>query len=174
MKIRINEQLFDINQNPQHIQTTLELQEIIDDRQITDVSVVRVAFDVMQSAMEQYSIKGEIETSVGMVCSNCLCRVQIDMSYKLDELFVQQDADLSLLCEDDQENCNYIVGQEIDLLPSIRQEILLSLPMKPLCQETCKGLCPECGVNKNLQQCPCNTERIDPRLADLADFFKKD
>ncbi len=174
MKIRINEQLFDIFQNPQQIQTTLELQELVDDRQITDIAAVNVAFTITQSATDQYTVKGRIETGVGMVCGNCLCRVQVDVSCELDELFVQQDADISLLCEEDQENCNYIIGQEIDLLPFISQEILLSLPMKPLCKETCKGLCPECGVNKNLQQCLCNTERIDPRLADLADFFKKE
>ncbi|WP_369128232.1 YceD family protein [Paenibacillus larvae] len=61
----------------------------------------------------------------------------------------------------------------IDLSPYILENVMVSLPYAPLCKEACKGLCPNCGTNLNHQQCGCETDKIDPRLAGLADFFEK-
>jgi uncharacterized protein len=53
-------------------------------------------------------------------------------------------------------------------LPLLREQVWVSLPMKPICQPDCRGLCPECGANLNIEPCTCNREEIDPRLAMLA------
>ena len=47
------------------------------------------------------------------------------------------------------------------------EEFLLALPMKPLCDPACKGLCPQCGVNRNTATCSCGTDAADPRMAPL-------
>ena len=52
--------------------------------------------------------------------------------------------------------------QEIDLTEDVRQTLLLAAPMKHLCSEECKGLCPRCGVNLNFESCNCQPE-MDPR-----------
>ena len=49
----------------------------------------------------------------------------------------------------------------------LREQFYLALPMKPLCQEDCRGLCPQCGVNRNTGTCDCNVQWEDPRLAAL-------
>jgi uncharacterized protein len=60
-------------------------------------------------------------------------------------------------------------GGEIDVGDEIRDEILLAIPINPLCQETCQGLCLVCGGNRNLVACGCKTETAPTgRLAALA------
>jgi len=59
---------------------------------------------------------------------------------------------------------------EIDLEEMIRQNIVSSLPMQPICMEECRGLCPQCGENLNLSCCRCNRDEIDPRWAHLANL----
>jgi uncharacterized protein len=171
LKIRIDD-LFDITRDPQHIESTIDLSELTEYSHIMDIGIVAVRVDIIKQDGNNYRVIGELQTDVGMVCSNCLNSLQINVISKLNELFVQDGYEVSDL-DSDEDDYNYIIGQEIDLKPFIMQEILLSLPMKPLCQEHCKGLCPECGVNKNQGDCTCKTERVDPRLAGLADLFKE-
>lgn len=57
-------------------------------------------------------------------------------------------------------------GEHIDLEPLFREEFVLAIPYAPLCREDCKGLCPQCGTNRNTGTCSCEAP-IDPRLAGL-------
>lgn len=61
-------------------------------------------------------------------------------------------------------------GDEVELSPLIREQLLLALPTKPLCRDDCRGLCPVCGANRNLTACQCSTAVPDPRLAVLRSF----
>lgn len=58
-------------------------------------------------------------------------------------------------------------GERIDLEPLFREQFVLAIPYAPLCAETCKGLCPQCGIDRNTGSCTCEPP-IDPRLAPLA------
>ena len=55
-------------------------------------------------------------------------------------------------------------GDQVDLSPLVQEQIILALPMRPLCDEHCKGLCPHCGMNLNTQTCACAVATGDPRL----------
>jgi uncharacterized protein len=57
--------------------------------------------------------------------------------------------------------------EEFDLLPIVRERIILALPLKPLCREDCKGLCPHCGASRNTESCDCTDERQDERWSQL-------
>jgi len=57
-------------------------------------------------------------------------------------------------------------GERIDLEPLFREQFVLAIPYAPLCVETCKGLCPQCGIDRNTTSCTCQPP-IDPRLAAL-------
>jgi len=59
----------------------------------------------------------------------------------------------------------------LDLTPLLREQAWVALPMKPLCRPDCKGLCPQCGANLNLESCTCESVKIDPRLALLKDLL---
>ncbi len=61
-------------------------------------------------------------------------------------------------------------GDELDLDGLLREQIILALPMFPRCSGTCRGLCPDCGLNLNTSDCDCERGEIDPRLAALKAF----
>jgi uncharacterized protein len=61
-------------------------------------------------------------------------------------------------------------GREIDLDPIVLEQILLALPSYPLCRESCKGLCPICGQDRNERECGCERRAPDPRWAGLARY----
>ncbi|MCY1021824.1 YceD family protein [Pyxidicoccus sp. MSG2] len=58
-------------------------------------------------------------------------------------------------------------GKVIDLDPIVREQLILALPLTTVCREDCKGLCPQCGINRNDATCSCETKPVDPRLAPL-------
>ena len=69
----------------------------------------------------------------------------------------------------------YYEGDRLDLGEVVREQILLALPLKPLCREDCRGLCPACGQNRNLVPCGCPPpeEPGDPRLEPLRKLVDK-
>jgi len=58
-------------------------------------------------------------------------------------------------------------GEEIDLAPLLREQIILAVPFAPLCRESCQGLCPSCGIDRNTGTCTCDPTPADPRWSAL-------
>lgn len=73
---------------------------------------------------------------------------------------------------DDSDTIIIVPGMKLDVDELIYSEVILSLPTKHLCKETCKGICSMCGKNLNEGECDCNKKEIDPRLQKLADLLK--
>jgi uncharacterized protein len=119
-----------------------------------------------------FEITGKIITQLKQCCSRCLedmvTLLTIPFSEEYRELEFQEAGELS-----DTET-NYFNGEEIDITDLIRENILLAEPIKPVCSETCRGLCPECGANLNINTCGCNPTKTDPRLAVLEKLLSKD
>ena len=65
-----------------------------------------------------------------------------------------------------------VPDMKLDLDELIYTETVTNLPMKHLCDENCKGMCPKCGKNLNEGECGCSKKEIDPRLSALADLLK--
>ena len=63
---------------------------------------------------------------------------------------------------------DYYTGEVVDLQTILKEQIILMLPIKPLCEEVCKGLCPRCGANLNRETCHCQPESVNSPFADLA------
>lgn len=61
----------------------------------------------------------------------------------------------------------------LDFAPIVREDMLLSMPMRQLCRPDCKGLCPTCGQNWNEAPCACAPETANPRLSALNDLKDK-
>ncbi|HEY8345095.1 MAG TPA: DUF177 domain-containing protein [Bacillota bacterium] len=69
------------------------------------------------------------------------------------------------------EKIQYFSGDVLDLAETLWDSVVLSLPMKYLCAEECKGLCAQCGANLNITTCKCESNYLDPRLAKLGELF---
>lgn len=67
----------------------------------------------------------------------------------------------------------YFEGDTIDLTEGVRANLVLGAPTRVLCKKTCRGLCPQCGINKNAAICQCDTRPVDPRLAKLAKLLEE-
>jgi uncharacterized protein len=107
-------------------------------------------------------LRGAMETS----CARCLEPARVVLSLPLAVTFVSADEG-----DEDDEDPDVVTfqGGEIDVGDEIRDEILLAIPINPLCQETCLGLCLVCGGNRNLVACSCKAEPAPTgRLAALA------
>lgn len=117
-----------------------------------------------------YYVKGNMKADVNFVCARCLTPFTQHAAVPFSETFAETDD--PILSEDDDSDILPLEGDEIELDTLLQEDFLLAMPTFPLCEEDCKGLCPTCGVNRNEVACSCKNERIDPRLAGLADLFK--
>lgn len=122
-------------------------------------------------------VKASLSGEALMECSRCLTPFSEPLKVSFDEEFVAGKPGEG---EDDEDGADvgrtvsYYEGDEIDLAEPLRENVLLELPMKPLCDEDCQGLCPTCGSNRNEGSCQCEeTTSVDPRLAALKDLLRK-
>jgi uncharacterized protein len=110
-----------------------------------------------------------------VACSRCVEPVRIAIDDKIRVTFMpaaempaedEAEPEEGLeVAEDDLDLFPYD-GERVDLEPLLREEFVLAVPFAPLCTETCKGLCPQCGVDLNRGTCTCEAP-VDPRLAAL-------
>lgn len=109
-----------------------------------------------------------ISYSYSEICGRCLESFTKDGTAVLTGQLIKKEENQ---LEDEIEDAIYYEGDEVSLKDDIINAIILSLPMKPLCSENCKGICPHCGANLNVEKCNCEEENIDPRLAILKDLI---
>lgn len=115
-------------------------------------------------------VTGEIKLQLTQSCSRCLKPIDEALTISVRELFTAQP---EAIRDNEDEMFHLVTTDKIDLRPYLEEIVLVELPLAPVCDSDCQGICPTCGVNRNEEQCNCSTDTIDPRLAGLADFFKK-
>jgi len=116
-------------------------------------------------------LKVSVRTRAHFVCDRCLEEFDTDISGDLKLYYsktLPEEEYASYFKEFDDEVRLLSAGlTEIDITKDVRDTLLLAIPMKKLCREDCKGLCPRCGHNLNQGPCNCSQETIDPRWAAL-------
>jgi len=119
---------------------------------------------------EDVMVRGRLAARVPQVCGRCLEAFIFRVEAEVDTRFAPRPAwrrdEAVELTPDDLELDFYDEGL-LDLNRLIQTEAMLGLPMKPLCREACRGLCPICGGNRNSDACACEVRLPDPRLAVL-------
>jgi len=128
----------------------------------------------------QIRVTGELHTRLELACARCLEPVHEDIAREFD-LFYRPLASVTKEEEErlklDDTEIAFFEGEGMFLADILAEQVLLSLPMKAICRSDCRGLCPQCGVNLNNEECRCESHAGDPRTAPLArlkqDWFKK-
>jgi len=130
-------------------------------------SPVLLSFDVDAQEAGRYRVAGHLGGEIEVTCSRCLEPFKLPVSSDFDLRYVPRVEDAGEgereVDEDDLTTAYYADGQ-IDLGALVMEQLHLAMPMKPLCDPACKGLCPECGTNWNTGSCSCTPRWTDPRL----------
>jgi uncharacterized protein len=107
-------------------------------------------------------------------CARCLEKYTFDVASDFSFVLVPKSpmpTEIELNEED--LDLSFYDGEEVDVSPLVLEQIVLALPTRPLCKESCQGLCPQCGINRNNETCACVVEQGDPRLAVLRNLKLK-
>lgn len=118
-------------------------------------------------------VSGEIKVTLVLECSRCLVEFShpLSSSFRIDYMPLKEmGKEKEYELKSDDLDKSFYKGDKIDMTELIKEQILLSLPMQPLCSSECKGLCPVCGTDLNEGHCTCERREIDQRLAILKKF----
>ena len=146
------------------IKLSFEFQPVkFEGEEIKAVSMVDVNGQV-NSKDEVLELKAHVKTNLELTCSRCLDTFIYPIDIDIEERFTNN-PDL------EDEGIMFVDGDTINITEVIENCIISTLPIKRLCKEDCKGLCSQCGTNKNIKECQCDDFDVDIRLAKLRELF---
>lgn len=129
-----------------------------------------------RDVVEDIRLVGDFSTQVEMRCARCLDPVRQDVGESFDLIYRPQGIDAKgdeASISRAETEIGYYQGEGLLLEDVLKEQILLAVPVKQICSSECKGLCPHCGRNLNVESCDCVTTMPDPRWAALEDIRKK-
>lgn len=151
----------------------LELEETLEPDNYKLNSPVRASLRIDKVASEVI-VNGRVRCNIELQCSRCLknfikdADVSVNVVYHpLEELKGVDKHEV----KDDELDMGFYEGNELDIRELLKEQIILSVPMKPLCSEFCKGICPECGTDLNIDTCGCGQKKMDPRFEVLKNYL---
>jgi uncharacterized protein len=152
------------------VERTFEPSAFAPDEDYRVAAPVELSLDVRKAGGGTFDVSGRLRTRLELICSRCVeaFEVPVDAAFDLRYLPAALNAGEGEreIREDDLTTAYYREGM-IDLADLMREQFVLALPMKPLHDEDCRGLCPECGANLNRTDCGHASRWEDPRLAPL-------
>ncbi|HEV2114157.1 MAG TPA: DUF177 domain-containing protein [Terriglobales bacterium] len=119
---------------------------------------------------------GEFRTRLELKCARCLEPVERDVAGQFDLIYrplgaVQSPAEKAI--SEAETEMGFYQGGGLQLEDALKEQVLLAVPMREICQADCKGLCPQCGRNLNTESCDCPPRTMDPRWAALESIKEK-
>ncbi len=154
-----------------HLSRDLAVDDVAFERRGSAVAVdpgATMSFDVYHAG-DHWAVHGSGNLAVTTVCDRCLkeahVKLQIDFSV---EIFRGRAGEHESEAAEEGKIPQIDDEQYMELGPRVREEIIMAMPVKVLCQGDCEGLCPVCGQDLNQGSCDCSTDFVDPRLESLA------
>ena len=126
--------------------------------------------------IEDIRLVGDFSTRLEIRCARCLEPVQQDVKNSFDLIYRPLGSDAGVderSIGGGEAEIGYYQGEGLLLEDALREQVLLALPLKTVCREDCKGLCPGCGRNLNTESCTCPPQVEDPRWSALKDLRDK-
>lgn len=161
---------------PLHLYHEYAIGELVLGRDDASVADVVVLDAVLTHRERDLRVRGTVRTAVRYQCSRCLREVIRPLEARFDLPYAPhpegaEDEEFELKYEDMDVGFYDGIRFDVDLL--VLEQIELSVPMKFICREDCRGLCPGCGADLNEGQCRCAQGETDSRLAVLREFRSK-
>lgn len=134
---------------------------------------------VLESSPDGIRVTGTIAGTLPLECTRCTAPVDFPFEAEVDEFFTR--ATLPLLSPEGREEVEVpreesyrLEGDELELNEMVNDQIILSLPIRRLCREDCRGVCPSCGADLNREECGCGETPDDPRLEKLRQWLDRE
>jgi uncharacterized protein len=119
-------------------------------------------------------MRGKLHATVRLTCVRCLGSFVRPLDLTMEEEFATQETEPGVVTIDrDEPEACAMADFVLDVSELVRQQLLLNMPMAPLCRDACQGICPNCGQNLNDGTCNCAREPADKRWAKLADLLAR-
>ncbi|MBT3311042.1 MAG: DUF177 domain-containing protein [Desulfobacterales bacterium] len=149
------------------------LEEMVNAGECDFISPIDIKLNVKRN-INVIEVTGNIETKARIQCGRCVEKYETFIGPAFSLTFVPEEGedpdglldDEIELSTDDMQVVNFSGGM-IELKDSVQEQLILAFPVKPLCRESCKGLCSNCGANLNDMKCDCENEYINPQFAAL-------
>ena len=156
---------YDLSENVQPIS--------IGSEEISFAAPVKMSLDI-KNAGRVLVMNGHITGDTELTCSRCLEKYRFQLDTYFEEKFCHL-SDVSEVTGDGEGTGDLHVfeNNRIEMDNIILENIVLAVPMKNVCSESCRGLCGICGANLNKNECGCRTDDIDPRFSALKKFFEQ-
>jgi len=153
---------------------SLNIDEKISTGNSFEVSPVSAHLE-MHKIGREIIINGRVKTEMKFQCSRCLQDFDRDLDipvsvvyHPIDEMHLERHE-----LKDDEMDMSFYKGDVLDLQDMLEEQIMLNMQMKPLCDENCKGICPKCGRDLNVDVCHCENKETDSRLEVLKNLLEK-
>lgn len=124
------------------------------------------------NAPSEYIVEGDVSFTGDLECARCTdpypFAAQADFTVRYRPLPPTEELSVEAEISPDQLDVEFIGERQIPLRKIAVEQVQLAIPMKPLCSESCQGLCVGCGANRNREECACETRVTDPRWEGLS------
>lgn len=142
--------------------------------ELSDAFTSPVSVNVkLDKSSTQIYLKADVVLDGNFTCDRCLIYFKSEIHTLFNIIFMYEARSLRGELSNDIQiispDTNYI-----DIAEDVRQYILLAIPIKILCSENCRGLCPSCGIDLNENQCKCNSDTPYPRWEALSKLIKNE
>ena len=139
------------------------------------VSPLRAHLKIEKTASE-IVIHGNVMADIKLQCGRCMedfsvnKNIPVEVVYHpIDEIRKEETHEI----RNEELDTAFYEGEELDITELLKEQILLNIPMKPLCTDECLGMCIRCGTNLNKQKCNCVIDKSEPRFSALKEILNK-
>jgi uncharacterized protein len=146
-----------------------------EDEEISFRSPIEFELTIVKSG-DTIWLRGPVKAEVALKCSRCLGDFSYSIRTDLDIEFAPKStapAAPEIELKSDELDLYYYEGEDIEIESYVFEEVMLSLPIKALCSDSCKGICPTCGTNMNIEQCRCKKVGTTVLGEKLATYLKE-
>lgn len=129
--------------------------------------------ELLHNTLGEIRVRGKLDVSFRAECDRCLEPVAFELKSDYDLFYrpaTVEPAHHEVALDEGESQIGFYEDGGIDLGDVLREHILLSLPMQQVCDEGCRGICPDCGVNRNTVHCDCEAKPNDDRWAALREL----
>jgi DUF177 domain-containing protein len=130
--------------------------------------------ELVTGSLGEIRVKGHLAVRMQAECDRCLepAEYPIDCDFELYYRPVAEGYGEEKAIDAGEAEMGFYENDGVELNEALREQVLLTLPMRRLCKQSCKGICPVCGQNRNQNECRCQTEAVDNRWAALKELSK--